>query len=198
MKSDHTKSASQFLPITVVSGLPRSGTSMMMRCLETGGLNVLVDGERTADRDNPNGYYEFEAVKTTLQDPSWIDEAGGKVVKMVYRLVRDLPPTHQYRVLVMRRRMPEILASQRKMLERLKKDVGPPDELIARLFEKELKDFQAWSAKQRHLQVTEVFYHDVIEQPRQVFERIAEFLVVPLDIDAMCEMIDPTLYRNRV
>ena len=106
--------------LTVVSGLPRSGTSMMMRMLEQGGLPVLIDGVRTADDDNPNGYYEFEAVKQTREDASWLEGSEGKAVKMVYRLLYDLPPDRAYRVLFMTRNLDEVLASQRVMLTRLK------------------------------------------------------------------------------
>src|SRR5262245_35974300 len=99
--------------LTIVSGLPRSGTSMMMRMLETGGLPVLTDDVRTPDDDNPNGYYEFEAVKQTKQDDSWLQSSEGKAVKMVYRLLYDLPKDRSYKVLFMRRKMEEVLASQK-------------------------------------------------------------------------------------
>ena len=97
---------SQFL--TIVSGLPRSGTSMMMRMLDQGGLPAIIDGVRTADDDNPAGYYEFEAVKQTKEDPSWLENSEGKVVKMVYRLLYDLPTDRTYRVVFMRRKMEEL------------------------------------------------------------------------------------------
>ena len=87
--------------VTVVSGLPRSGTSMMMRILEAGGMDVLTDQIRTADVDNPRGYYEFEPVKKTKDDPSWIPEAAGKAVKMVYQLLYDLPDGFHYQILMM-------------------------------------------------------------------------------------------------
>src|SRR5262245_57703089 len=104
--------------ITIVSGLPRSGTSLMMRMLEAGGMPVLVDNIRAADEDNPAGYYEFEPVKQTSADNAWVKLAVGKAVKVVYRLLYDLPAGFRYRVLFMQRDMAEVLASQRKMLER--------------------------------------------------------------------------------
>ena len=103
--------------ITVVSGLPRSGTSMMMKMLEAGGIPPVTDELRTADEDNPKGYYEFERVKAMDQgDTSWVVGARGKVVKVISALLKHLPPGEQYRVVFVRRNMPEILASQRKML----------------------------------------------------------------------------------
>ena len=67
--------------IAIVSGLPRSGTSLMMQMLAAGGMPVLSDGERQADTDNPKGYFEWERIKRLPKDPACIVEAEGKVVK---------------------------------------------------------------------------------------------------------------------
>lgn len=132
--------------VYIVSGLPRSGTSMMMRMLEKGGLPVLIDGIRTADEDNPNGYYEFEAVKRTKEDSSWLDDAGGKAVKMVYRLLYDLPQCHHYKVVFMRRDSDEILASQRTMMERNSTTTNDiSNDEMAALFRLELQQFNEWA-----------------------------------------------------
>ncbi len=104
--------------VTLVSGLPRSGTSMMMRMLEAGGLPVLADHLRTADEDNPEGYYEFERVKKIEHDSAWLEEARGRVVKMISALLKHLPPGYTYKIVFMRRKLEEILASQREMLVR--------------------------------------------------------------------------------
>jgi hypothetical protein len=105
--------------IVVVSGLPRSGTSMMMKMLEAGGIPVLTDYEREADEDNPKGYFEFERVKNLKDgDDAWLPQAKGKVVKVIAALLTDLPSSYEYEVIFMRRAMPEILASQRQMLIR--------------------------------------------------------------------------------
>jgi len=94
--------------ITIVSGLPRSGTSMMMKMLEAGGLPVLTDEIRTADADNPRGYYEFERVKQIETDNAWLPEARGKAVKMIAALLKHLPPDYRYRVIFMQRKMEEL------------------------------------------------------------------------------------------
>src|SRR5687767_1046860 len=121
--------------ITVVSGLPRSGTSMMMRMLEAGGIPVLIDNVRQPDEDNPAGYYEFEQVKQVRDNTQWLPSARGKTVKMVYRLLYDLPSQFDYRVIFMRRNLDEVLASQQKMLERKGKAGGAAtDEEMARLY----------------------------------------------------------------
>ena len=184
--------------LTIVSGLPRSGTSMMMRMLEEGGLPALSDGVRTADTDNPKGYYEYEAVKRTREDDTWVDAAIGSVVKMVYQLVYDMPTRHAYRVLCMRRVMPEILASQRRMLERNNMPTDDvSDEQLAALFEKALKDFNDWAQRQSHIELMEVSYNNIQASPADELGRVNEFLGGGLDVAAMVATVDSSLYRNR-
>lgn len=183
--------------LTIVSGLPRSGTSLMMRMLETGGLPALTDGVRQADRDNPRGYYEFEPAKRTKEDPSWLEGTNGTAAKMVYRLLFDLPGTGRYRVLVMRRNMAEILQSQRIMLERLGKTDDVPDKTMAAFFRIELEKFDKWIKQQPNFSVLEVWYNELVNAPVPAVDRICDFLELPLDRAAMCAMIDPALYRNR-
>lgn len=184
--------------ITIVSGLPRSGTSMMMQAIEAGGLPALTDNIRTADNDNPKGYYEYEPVKKTKDDPSWLEEAPGKVVKMVYRLLYDLPVGYEYRVVFTQRNLEEILASQNIMLEhRKEKGAKISDEEMARLFQAELKKFDEWTAGQGCFSILRVNYKEMVESPRQQCQRVNEFLGGVLDTDAMATVVDPSLYRNR-
>jgi hypothetical protein len=108
--------------IVVVSGLPRSGTSMMMQMLEAGGLPILTDGERVADADNPRGYYEYAPAKRLMTDRTWLPAADGKAVKIVAQLLPYLPPApHRFRVIFMKRDLGEVLASQQVMLANLNK-----------------------------------------------------------------------------
>src|SRR5262249_60413780 len=115
----------------IVSGLPRSGTSLMMQMLESGGVEVVTDNIRAADPDNPRGYFEFERVKKTKEDPSWLPGARGKAVKMVSQLLYDLPRSARYRILFMERDLDETLLSQEKMLRRLNRQGAPRDRLKA-------------------------------------------------------------------
>lgn len=185
--------------VTIVSGLPRSGTSMMMRMLETGGMPVVTDAVREADVDNPRGYYEFEPAKKTRDDPSWLDSAHGKAVKMVYQLLYDLPADRHYRVLFMRREMGEILASQRKMLSRLGRDDGGiPDDKMSALFRSQLSKFEAWAASQSHLAILDVDYNRMVSDPLPLAESVNAFLGGILDPRAMASVVEPDLYRNRV
>jgi hypothetical protein len=171
---------------------------MMMRMLERGGMPVIVDNHRQADDDNPNGYFEFEAVKRTKEDPSWLQGSDGKAVKMVYRLLYDLPKDRAYRVLFMRRKIEEVLASQRTMLQR---NGAPSDDTsdaqMEKLFRAELATFHNWAAKQPHIELIDVDYNRLQRDPGPELERVNEFLGGTLDIEAMANVIDGSLYRNR-
>jgi hypothetical protein len=166
--------------------------------LEAGGVPVLIDEVRESDDDNPNGYYEFEAVKQTRHNHSWLHHAGGKAVKMVYRLLYDLPPDFCYRVLFMRRDILEILASQRKMLERngLPTD-AVQDAEMQQLFESELAKSIRWMRRQDHLRFIEINYNELIDHPQSVLQSVDGFLKQSLDLAAMAAVINPRLYRNR-
>jgi len=184
--------------VVIVSGLPRSGTSMMMRMLDVGGIPALTDNVRQPDEDNPRGYYEFEPVKRTKEDPSWLEQAGGKVVKMVYRLLYDLPPTRQYRVIFMRRKLEEVVASQDVMLSRRGRSGGDlsREKLIA-LFEQQLAEFDVWIQQQSHFRILYVSYNDTLKNPRATAEMVNEFLGGKLNVDAMASVVEPELYRQR-
>lgn len=184
--------------VIVVSGLPRSGTSMMMKAIDAGGIEPMIDHIRKADVDNPKGYYEFEPVKKTKEDASWLTDAPGKVVKMVYRLLYDLPADYQYRVVFMHRDLTEVLASQKKMLERSgKAGGGVPDAQMAALFTAELQKCEKWIAEQLNFKVLYISHRDMISDAPAQVEKINAFLDGGLDTDAMAQTVDPSLYRNR-
>jgi len=185
--------------IIVVSGLPRSGTSLMMKMLEAGGLPVMQDGIREADRDNPKGYYEFERVKQIDKgDTAWMAEAQGKVVKIISALLKHMPPEYEYRVIFMRRHMKEVLASQRKMLVHRGEDAEKmDDEKMGELFEKHMAQVFAWLGQQPNVRYIQVHYNDLLAEPVAYARQVDEFLDGRLDEQKMIEMVDPKLYRNR-
>jgi len=186
-------------PVIVVSGLPRSGTSMMMRMLDVGGLEVVTDGIREPNADNPRGYYEFERVKKLPDgDTAWLDEARGQVVKVIAALLPHLPTTYTYRVLMMRRKMDEILASQRRMLMRRGEDPDAVDDReMARLFEKHLAQVYDWMRQQDNVRFLDVDYNVMLSGPEAQLEEIQVFLGRPLDLQEMGAVVDPSLYRQR-
>ena len=184
--------------MVIVSGLPRSGTSMMMKMLEAGGMPLLIDGVRAADEDNPKGYYEYERVKGLDDgDVAWVAEAQGKAVKVISALLEYLPPAYEYRVLFMNRRLPEVIASQRKMLARRGQSSDLDDEQLAALLRDHLTQVKAWLHRQPNFRVLELDYNAMLADPAPWVERIHAFLGVGLNTQAMSEVIDPKLYRNR-
>jgi len=184
--------------VTIVSGLPRSGTSMMMKMLDAGGLSVVVDNLRAPDEDNPGGYYEFEKVKDIRADNSWLGEARGKVCKMVSQLLYDLPPGLDYKVVFMERNLSEMAASQRKMLVRLGRGAeAGSDEDMLRQYEAHLGKIKGWLAGQPNIAVLYVSYNAVMADPRGEAVRVAGFLGGGLDVDKMAGVLDSSLYRNR-
>jgi Sulfotransferase domain len=184
--------------VIIVSGLPRSGTSMMMRMLEAGGMPVLVDNLRPADEDNPNGYYEFERVKKVREDASWLEDARGKAVKMVYRLLYDLPDEDSYRVIFMTRKLDEVIASQNTMLQRNGK--GSDDlsgEQLADIYSKQLLEARTWLDSRTNFEVLYVDYGDVLNETHRVADELNQFLHGGLSTNAMVDVPNRSLYRQR-
>ena len=184
--------------ITIVSGLPRSGTSMLMQMLEAGGIAILKDDIREADEDNPRGYYEFERVKKIASDQSWLEEARGLAVKMVSALLPQLPNNYRYKVIFMHRRMEEILASQKIMLSRRKQ---PPDkvsdEKMAFFFHNHLRQIEKWIDEHPNIDVVHIDYNEMLTDSLKQVERINQFLGKELDTERMIGVVDRTLYRER-
>jgi hypothetical protein len=182
--------------ITLVSGLPRSGTSLMMQMLDNGGLEVVTDYIRVADPDNPRGYYEFEKVKAIKRDASWLPQTRGKAFKIISQLLYDLPPTEEYRIIFMERDMDEMLVSQEKMLQRLGRNAVPREEM-KRSYVLHLRRLRDWLRQQRHMKLLYVRYNDLVERPEEHAERVSEFLDGRANVGRMTETVDSTLYRNR-
>jgi len=183
--------------ITIVSGLPRSGTSMMMKMLEAGGMDVAVDNIREADEDNPKGYYELEKVKDIKNDYSWLDNVQGKVVKMVSMLLYELPSTRDYNIIFMQRDIGEILASQRTMLQRKGNRSDINDEEMGKLFNRHLEEIENWLVGRKNIRILYINYNDVIEDPRKISQVISHFLNKALNIEKTVETVDGSLYRQK-
>jgi hypothetical protein len=185
-------------PIVVVSGLPRSGTSMIMKMLEAGGVPVVTDAARAADEDNPLGYFEDERVKNLAgSDKQWFDAARGKAVKVITHLLKELPPQHNYRVILVRRDIGEVLASQAKMLARRGEARGPSDDQMREVLERDLWQARYLLAHGHQFEVMELHYANVLDHPAECARRIVQFVGMPLDTAAMAAVVDRTLYRNR-
>lgn len=184
--------------ITIVSGLPRCGTSMMMQMLYAGGHPVFTDRIRTADDSNPRGYFELEIAKQIKTDTSWLPEAEGKAFKMVSMLLFHLPPDREYRIVFMDRDLDEMLASQTEMLQRMGKPVSAQDnERMKPMFQNHLRDVKVWLAQQKNVRVMYCNHRDVLLEPRVQADRIAAFLDGAVDAVKMAAAVDRSLYRQR-
>ncbi len=171
---------------------------MMMQMLQAGGAPLLTDGQRTADQDNPRGYFELEAVKRSKRDASWLEQAAGKAVKIIHALLYDLPLDRHYRVIFMQRRVEEVLRSQQAMLQRgNRKGAEIAPERLARAFRRQRDDAIRYVREHTCFDVLEVHYDQVISQPRDQAEAIRHFLEWDLDVDRMAARVDPSLYRQK-
>lgn len=184
-------------PVTIVSGLPRSGTSLMMQLLVTGGLQPVTDGQRPPDESNPRGYFEYEPVKSLARDQSWLASARGKVVKIIVQLLPFVPAELPVRIILMQRDMDEVLASQAKMLH---KSIPPAQQqLLKETFQKHWEQARQTFTARPGSSLLVVNHRELLSAPEPVIERLAGFLEPGnLQRQAMLAAIDPALYRNRV
>jgi predicted AlkP superfamily phosphohydrolase/phosphomutase/tetratricopeptide (TPR) repeat protein len=190
--------ATPTLEFVVVSGLPRSGTSLMMQMLAAGGMPVMTDGERTADVDNPEGYYEWEAIKRVGAHPEILQEATGKAIKVISMLLPALPTRHRYKAIFMDRPVEEVAASQWKMIEnRAAAHPGASREKMAEMLREHRGQILHGLGRASYFSVLVVDYPALVRSPEDWVERIREFVGVPLDGEAMRGAIRPNLYRNR-
>lgn len=185
---------SEFGEITIVSGLPRSGTSMMMQMLHAGGVSMLTDGIREQDENNPKGYFEYEKTKGLMKDNSWLHEAEGKGIKVIAQLLKFLPADYRYKIIFMERDLDEVMASQRKMR-------GMPEKLtevsIRASYEEKLNAIFDWAERQPFIDLIRVPYAEVVANPETQIDRVHDFLGQQLDKKAMQEQVESKLYRNK-
>jgi LPS sulfotransferase NodH len=183
--------------ITIVSGLPRSGTSLMMQMLAAGGMTILTDDERRPDADNPRGYCEWEPAKLLPRHPERIDEAEGKAVKVITQLLMSIPPGRDYRVIFMERPLPEVLASQDEMLRRQGKSDLLSHEVMAKAFASHMREVVSWFENRSEIPLLRLGYRRLLQNPLPNVQGVKDFLGTELDLEAMTRQVDPALYRNR-
>lgn len=197
--SRSNKKDSQNQPIIVVSGLPRSGTSMMMRMLAEGGVPVITDELRRADSDNPKGYFEFETVRQMSDgNVAWLASARGKAVKIISALLEHLPSNYSYKIIFLERDIQEILASQHKMLANRNEEMTATDAEVEVQIRKHLSVMKPWLIRQPNMEVLYINYNKLLTSPAVFCEQITEFLDLPLNQTRMLAVPDAHLYRNRM
>lgn len=186
-------------PIVIVSGLPRSGTSMMMKMLEAGGLPIMTDAIRAADIDNPKGYYELERVKDLEKekDKSYLRDGRGKVLKVISFLLKDLPNDNRYKVIFMRRDLNEVIASQNKMIKHRGEVDETNDNRMIEAYLNHLAAVRILVRKRANFEMVEVRYDTAVHAPADAAKQVNAFLGGALPEDQMREVVDGELYRNR-
>lgn len=180
--------------IVIVSGLPRSGTSVMMQMMDKGGLDVLTDGNRKSDDSNPKGYFEYDPVMSLHKDNTWLDKAQNKSLKVVAPLLKFLDPKFRYKVIFMNRDLTEVVKSQQKMIGK------NPDVLPINLFEaykKHLRQVETWKEREPGVELIYVDYKDVINNTNKVVDKVVSFIGVDMNKNEMENCVDKSLYRNK-
>ena len=186
------------MSIFVVSGLPRSGTSLMMQMLQAGGLEILVDDDRPPDANNPRGYFEYEPVKALKWENHWVCQAEGKAVKVIPVLLPYLPQHLKYKIILMKRDLEEVLASQEAMLQTLgRRGSSAGNGTLKSIFARQLSETERWLAEQPHLEVIKVDFRDAVCNPEVTARMVADFLGLSLELGKMTQAVDPSLYRQR-
>jgi hypothetical protein len=184
--------------IIIVSGHPRSGTSLVMQMLEAAGVPILCDDARQPDDLNPNGYYELDAVKATARDSAWVARAPGHAVKVIHALLRHLPRDRSYRVILLERDLREVIASQTRMLEAIAQaKVDPPDSRLAEIYAQQLDEARQLLDREPCFEWIEVRHADLIAGDRNPIRAICRLLGLSAGDEAMSAAIDPKLYRSR-
>lgn len=183
--------------ITIVTGLPRSGTSLMMQMLAAGGLPILTDGQRKPDVDNPRGYCEWEPVKLLPKQPELIDEAEGRAVKIISELLFSLPGGRDYKVIFMERPLPEVLASQDEMLKRRGSTDLVDHASLTQAFREHMQRLISWFELKEEISVCRMGFRKVLRDPSGCAQSICDFLELKLNREAMARAVEISLYRNR-
>ncbi|OFX23524.1 MAG: hypothetical protein A2033_16240 [Bacteroidetes bacterium GWA2_31_9] len=184
--------------IFVVSGLPRSGTSMIMQMLANGGLETFTDSVRKADESNPKGYYEHEAVKRLARDNSWVHLAKGKSVKIISHLLPFLPMNYKYKIIFVLRDIDEVVMSQQKMLVSL----GKSKEMVypvglKETYQQDLRAVHKWISETHNAEMIFVNFADTITTPLKQAQKINLFLKNRLEIRQMVTSVREELYRTK-
>ncbi|MGJ8657024.1 MAG: alkaline phosphatase family protein [Akkermansiaceae bacterium] len=193
------EAASEPCSFTIVSGLPRSGTSLMMQMLRAAGMELMHDGKRHADEDNLEGYWEWEEVKSLKKNPRLIEQANGKVIKVISALIPQLPPRHHYRIIFMKRPVEEVVDSQWKMLERQGSVPRADKQHLIQTQETHKNQILARLRQRQDVDLLEIDYPELVSNPKTQIPRLIEFLGESISApEKLVSAIRPDLHRNKV
>jgi sulfotransferase family protein len=185
--------------IIVVTGLPRSGTSLMMQILQSIGIEPFTDNQRLPNGSNPKGYFEHELVKTIEHDSSWIEDVKGKAIKIVSPLLIYLPSNYKYKIFFMDRNYDEIIQSQERMIaESNISNSGIEPEILKQIFIKDLEHACNWIREQPNCESLEISHSKLLKNPKSEIDKICDFLELIVDLDNAIKVIDKKLYRAKL
>ncbi len=180
----------------IVSGLERSGTSMMMQILQAGRLPTAFDNMRKADENNLQGYFELEGGKiiNKLMDKTFpMEKYRGRFIKITAFGLTFLPK-RSYKILYMERNLEEVMNSMEKMAKITDENRGETKESFKKLNEKVKKDIQS----REDVDVLFVNYNGILTSPEENIQKICDFLILPNScLTEMIGAIDKRLYRQR-
>jgi len=180
----------------VVSGLERSGTSLMMQMLSAGGLPLAFDDLRRPDEHNPRGYFELEGGKiiTRLMHKTFpMETYRGRFLKITAFGLLYLPPG-KYKIIYMQRDLDEILDSMEKMAKTTDPQREETKRSFHRLNAKVLQDLHA----RTDVDLLLINFNEILRNPSAQLQEICQFLQpYPCDYDNMLLVIDQRLYRQR-
>lgn len=199
MTVDHHDSVTPaWAPIIVVSGLPRSGTSLMMQILTAAEIPLLTDGNRDADDSNPRGYFEFDPVKNLAADQSWVSSACGKGVKIILQLLPHLPGEVGLDVIMMDRPISEVVASQNTMLKRMGLESKADPQVLASVFERQRQEAIEFLERRQRTRWIEISHPKLLSDTLSEIGRIRDFLKIdPSREPAMLNCVEPSLHRTK-
>lgn len=199
LKSMTTETPTKSEPIVIVTGFPRSGTSMMMAMLQAGGLELYTDGKREADKDNPKGFFEHEVVKEMPVKADWLESCKGKAVKVISSLLRYLPGEHQYKLIWIKRPLTEVIVSQEIMKGREKAEImrNFPFQMALELQQEEER-LANWAKRQPNISSQVVEYYDCLKDASEVIHEVSAFLGIDLEASAAQAAVDDKLHRNKL
>jgi len=185
-------------PIVLVTGLPRSGTSLMMQLLAAAGFPILKDDIRAADTHNPRGYFEYTPVKRLHLDNSWLPTAAGKAVKVVSPLLGFLPTNLAYRAILVERSLTEVVDSQAEMLRCSRKELTLPPGRLKQALKEQQEVALARFSQNPQASLLRVCFRDVFDRPEKVMTEIFKFVGYPMPrLESLVDVVDSRLYRNR-
>lgn len=179
--------------ITLITGIPRSGTSLMMQLFKAANVDIATDAIRTEDDNNPKGYYELEAVKGIVKNNAFLKDLDGKTIKIVAPLVTFIDLSLEYRVVFMIRDLDEVVQSQEKMVGKDQQDQKEKFKTMYAMHIEKSRQF----LNSHNIPFIEIQHRELLQNPELSLKRLIDFCGWETPLEELKSVIDHSLYRNR-